>query len=530
MALATLFWGCLWRSVTIQILHVNDLHSYFDGSSEVGGYAALKFQLNRLKTEAKSKGLESLVLNGGDSFEGDPYYFADRGSHSAKLLGAMAFDATAIGNHDFLMGPAEFDRLLGELPTGTKIVGANFDFDRTRYPHAATKILPYVELTRSGLKIAVLGLTTDDVLYAWAAGDISITNPLISALKLIPVLKARNDILIVLSHLGTAADVKLVERTAGIDLVVGSHDHIPLVQPLLKKDLTGREVPILQAPAFGAGIGKLVVTVKRNRTYKIDSYAFVPVLAQGPQDPVIQGLVADAKVSMDKQFGDSWLRETVGDVSALSAETNPPQSLGTFWGDFVAQAFREATHADIGIDAEAFRGDPQPLSAVTHLNLMKLYPRLFEFGLGTNPNLGPNLGWTIWTLKLPGAILPKVCETAVNMGFPLSISGVSFVQTQENGKAVLSEFKVGGAELNPLSLYTFALPEGVARAVIEIPKRYEPGMAGLAARISSSSFSIQPLIGFLIEELNAFTDTIEDTKIPIWTALEQKIRSANSPL
>ncbi len=498
--------GCLWRSVTIQILHVNDLHSYFES------YGPLKFQLDRLKADAKSKGQESVVLNAGDSFEGSPYYFADHGSQSAKLLAAFSFDASTIGNHDFLMGPAQFDRLLGELPEATKVLGANFKFDHALYPHVASKLLPFVELTRGGLKIAVLGLTTDDVLYSWAAGDISITNPLVKALEMIPVLKSRNDILIVLSHLGTAADIKLVERTAGIDLVVGGHDHVPLPQPLLKKDLLGRQVPILQAPSFGAGIGKMVVTVKRNLTYKIESYGFEPVSPEGPQDPLIHGLVEDAKVALGKQLGEAWLQEKIGSLSVdVAAAANP----GKFWGDFAASAFREATHADIGIDAEAFRGDPQPFSSITHLNVMNLYPRLFEFT--------QNKGWTLWTLKLPGAVLPKIVELAVSMGFPLSFSGVSFTQSQENGKAVYSDFKIGGAAVDPLALYTLVLPEGVARGMIEIPKKFGPEVSGLAAKIATSSFSMEPVVGFLLEELSAFTNTIEDTHNLIWDAMEQKI-------
>ncbi len=58
----------------IQILHTNDLHSYFQGTrGGMGGYAQLKVVIDRLKQEATEKGIPTLYLDAGDFGEGSSF-------------------------------------------------------------------------------------------------------------------------------------------------------------------------------------------------------------------------------------------------------------------------------------------------------------------------------------------------------------------------------------------------------------------------------------------------------------------------
>ncbi|MBI3543233.1 MAG: metallophosphatase, partial [Deltaproteobacteria bacterium] len=307
VGVSALFAGCFSKPITIEILHVNDLHSNFDygRTPDKGGYAAVKTALETMKNAAVARGHQVLTLNGGDSFEGHPYYFLNKGAESMKMVSLLPFDATVVGNHDFLMGPADFDRLIGQSPAGFTWLASNISFDRSKYPNLARVLKRYVTFNKGGLRIAVIGLTTDSPFYRWALGDVVIRNPLIAAQELVAELRLQNDVIIALSHLGTSDDISLVEHTIGIDLVVGSHDHTPLYQPLIKKNPIGKHIPILQSEPFGEGVGHLTITVKKDRSYSIDGYEIAKVDGNvtGRRDANLVALAKAAAGKLDAQFG-----------------------------------------------------------------------------------------------------------------------------------------------------------------------------------------------------------------------------------
>ena len=92
----------------LQIIHSNDLHSYFEGSrTGKGGYARIKTLVDQLKDDAASKGIETYFLDAGDFGEGSSFYFSNNGVDSLKALDLLGVDATVIGNHDFILGGKE---------------------------------------------------------------------------------------------------------------------------------------------------------------------------------------------------------------------------------------------------------------------------------------------------------------------------------------------------------------------------------------------------------------------------------------
>ncbi len=92
-------------SKVIQIIHTNDLHSYFQGTrGGIGGYAQLKTVIDELKRDATSKGIPSLYLDAGDFGEGSSFYFSNQGVDSLRALDMLGVDVTVLGNHDFILG------------------------------------------------------------------------------------------------------------------------------------------------------------------------------------------------------------------------------------------------------------------------------------------------------------------------------------------------------------------------------------------------------------------------------------------
>jgi 2',3'-cyclic-nucleotide 2'-phosphodiesterase (5'-nucleotidase family) len=117
----------------VQILHTNDTHSYLDNSTHntlQGGAARLKTMIDTYKKKMADEGTETLVLDAGDFLEGNLYYMAKNGRKSFEVHNEIGYDAGTLGNHDYLMGSAELDKILGELDLKFSLVVANLEADK----------------------------------------------------------------------------------------------------------------------------------------------------------------------------------------------------------------------------------------------------------------------------------------------------------------------------------------------------------------------------------------------------------------
>ena len=55
------------------------------------------------------------------------------------------------------------------------------------------------------------------------------------------------------------SDALLAANSRNIDLIVGGHSHTFIKQPLIVKDLDGKDVPIVQAGCQGVEVGKIEI-------------------------------------------------------------------------------------------------------------------------------------------------------------------------------------------------------------------------------------------------------------------------------
>ena len=141
-AFGALCFSALAHSTLLQILHTNDLHSHFEEAEDqslaglvpphppMGGYAQVKAMIDKLKAEAAAQGIETLVLDAGDFTEATQYFLADQGEASWEIMNAMGFDAVTLGNHDYLMGQTDLDRIVGRAQPTFPVLSANFIHSR----------------------------------------------------------------------------------------------------------------------------------------------------------------------------------------------------------------------------------------------------------------------------------------------------------------------------------------------------------------------------------------------------------------
>ena len=230
-----------------------------------------------IRAERAKPGAEVILLDGGDNLQGQPiiyyYNFVEDAKLSvfSKMMNVIGYDAVGVGNHDVETGHAVYDKVNRELIGG--FVTANLVDEKTKEPY----FKPYTVVTRGGIKIAILGLTTPGfrknfpvVLYK----GIEIQDMVETAKKWVPIIQAKEkpDLLIGLFHSGVdytyakgegfdtplnenAAQV-VIQKVPGFDAIFAGHDHQgwegPGYDPATKtrvdiKDPTGKVVPIYGA-------------------------------------------------------------------------------------------------------------------------------------------------------------------------------------------------------------------------------------------------------------------------------------------
>jgi 5'-nucleotidase len=168
---------------------------------------------------------------------------------------------------------------------------------------------PWIILEKNGLRIGVVGLTTQ------AAATSSSPGPAVQFLAPGPALAraaaearaAGAQIVVVLSHLGVDADRALAGQVAGVDVFLGGHSHT-----LLSDSEPGAAGPahaaiagpagravVAQAGAYGRYFGRLDLDVAADGTVLAYGGDCRHVGLDLPEDPAVAAIVAGYAVQID---------------------------------------------------------------------------------------------------------------------------------------------------------------------------------------------------------------------------------------
>ncbi|MBK1721939.1 multifunctional 2',3'-cyclic-nucleotide 2'-phosphodiesterase/5'-nucleotidase/3'-nucleotidase [Thiocystis violacea] len=323
----------------LTLLHFNDLHGQLAPISgavdgQAGGIARIARRVADVRAEDPDRPV--LLLFAGDLLQGTLTSSLFMGQPDVLLLERMGLDAAALGNHEFDDGQDNFRRL-AEL--------ASFPFLSANV-QARPRPLPVQSHLMLGgdaePAIAVLGLTTAELLtttHPRNTQGLRAESPVAVASALVPRLRAHADLVVVLSHLGLAADRRLAREVAGIDVIVGGHDHKALRAPVVESG-----VSILQAGARGQWLGRMDLGCVQGRLQP-SRYQLIPVVASLPEDPEIA-----AEVDCIVAQAEAGMGEVIGRVDVdLSAAREGIRRGEAIFGDFVADLARDITAADVAL-------------------------------------------------------------------------------------------------------------------------------------------------------------------------------------
>ncbi len=456
--LLTLFLPKLSEAKLIQIIHTNDLHSYFDGynnPNRSGGYARLMTKIKELKAAAAAKGIEVLHLDGGDWGEGTKWFLADNGSDSVRALEMLGTEVAVIGNHDHQLGGKSLGRQIRDANVRTKFLAANMI--ATPEMDLNGVVVPYVDINRAGIPIRIIGLTTSEYFYQYSIspGKILPPAPVAEAQGLLAK-KAGRELVIALTHLGTYKDASVANNTSAIDVIVGGHSHTKLTGIKWAKNKNKKSVPIVQAWAHGLAVGALTLDVKEGGGASVVEYKLHEVGTDVTPDPAMTAFIERSapKVNSNLLFPSD---EIIGDTKTpMTGYLNgKPVLRSSCWGRHMASAARLAAGAAVGIHVSHFEGVHKPAGTVSYGDIANQFPHIRKFG---------DQGWEIATVTMSGSKLRTMMWYINRKGYGVSFSGLGYLTPDD---------------LDDKAVYRIAIPAEVALAINTSIPGYRNYMQGL---------------------------------------------------
>tara|TARA_B100000965_G_scaffold135491_1_gene112779 strand:+ start:567 stop:1478 length:912 start_codon:yes stop_codon:yes gene_type:complete len=256
----------------ITILHTNDMHSRIEpfSSGSYKGFGGMAQRSSIIK-EIRKKEKNVLLFDGGDIFQGTPYFNYFGGELEFKLMSEMKYDAAVLGNHDFDNGINGLKKQLRHANFPFLI--SNYDFKKTILKD---QFKPYKIFIKDNIKVGVfgLGIELEGLVPKELYKETIYLDPIKKSKFYSNKLKNELgcDLVICLSHLGLQyennkiSDLTLAKKSKFIDLIIGGHTHTFLKKPKIITNAINKKVIINQVGWGGINIGKIDFIFKQNKT------------------------------------------------------------------------------------------------------------------------------------------------------------------------------------------------------------------------------------------------------------------------
>ncbi|CEG41429.1 5-nucleotidase [Plasmopara halstedii] len=295
----------------------------------------------------------SLVLFAGDTVSPSLWSAQFNGLQMIEAHNAIGLDFASLGNHEFDFGLENFVNVTQ---------ASNFTWlNANCYEDVTHKLLrgtvPYAiktleDSSHGNISIGLFGVMYDmnDSSKGLYWGD-----PFQAARDQVAVLKAQNvDFIIALTHQGVADDNRLSKEVAGIDFIVGGHDHTSILQtnygtPYLKADFNFRSIWKSHVEYYAADA--------TNARKALMTHEAIPIVESLPTDKALDTIIATYQAQLDELE-----KQVIGSVcEALDLTQNVVRSKDCKIGHLFADAsrlFYGSGAADVAVmNGGGIRGD-----------------------------------------------------------------------------------------------------------------------------------------------------------------------------
>lgn len=466
------------KTYKLTVLHTNDNHGRFwhnqDGEY---GMAARKTAVDNIRQQVLAEGGSVLLFSGGDINTGVPESDLQDAEPDFKGMNKIGYDAMAVGNH-------EFDNPLSVLMkqrdwANFPMLSANI-YDKNT---GERLFKPYKIFDEQGIKIAVIGLTTEDTAKIGNPeyiGDVEFRDPKEEAKKVITDLEANEkpDLIFAVTHMGhydngnsgvnAPGDVTLARYLpeGELDMIVGGHSQEPVCmegENHRKEDYRPGEpcTPdqqngtwIVQAHEWGKYVGRADFEFT-NGELDLVSYNLIPinlkekVVVNGektkvfiqdeiPQDPELKAFLQPYQ---DK--GQEQLNVKISHSDGkLEGDRNVVRFKQTNLGRLIGLAHMERVNADFAVMNSGGVRDSIAGGDITYKDVLKVQP----------------FGNIVTYMDMKGSdvldYLNVVGTKPIDSGAYVQFAGISM--TVADGK--VSDVVIGGKPLDMDKMYRFSIP------------------------------------------------------------------------
>lgn len=465
------------KTYKITILHTNDHHGHF-WRSEYGEYglAAQKTLVDSIRKEVAQEGGSVLLLSGGDINTGVPESDLQDAEPDFRGMNLIGYDAMAVGNH-------EFDNPLTVLRQQEK--WAKFPFLSANIYQKSTGerlFKPWAIFTHQDIKIAVIGLTTDDTAKIGNPEyftDIEFRKPAEEAKVVIQELNMNEkpDVIIATTHMGhydngdhgsnAPGDVEMARSlpAGSLAMIVGGHSQDPVCMASENKKQVNyvpgtpcapdkqNGIWIVQAHEWGKYVGRadfefrngemkmvnyqlIPVNLKKKVTWdngKSERVLYTPEIAENPQ-----------MLSLLTPFqnkGKAQLEVKIGSVNGLlEGDRSKVRFVQTNMGRVILAAQIARTGADFGVMSGGGIRDSIEAGDITYKSVLKVQP------------FGNIVVYADMSGKEVVDYLTAVAQMKPDSGAYPQLANVSFVAKE--GK--LTDLKIKGEPVDPAKTYRMA--------------------------------------------------------------------------
>ncbi|KAF1082855.1 MAG: 5'-nucleotidase [Candidatus Rifleibacterium amylolyticum] len=421
------------------VLHTSDEHSslmpvplvdYRPGEHDraTGGFARLATLISRIRSQKPD--IPALLLSSGDFIGGTPFSWLilNDSSPELEIMHHLGYNATTIGNHEFDYGSHGLANYFIRLQTQGKLLPVIVSNLRAPPDHpinqAGIKENHILELA-NGLKTGIFALlgrgahrVSPDAKPLDFVEQHQCAREQVAKLK-----KAGANVIIALTHAGIAEDRELAGSVAGIDLILGGHEHLQLPAP----EKAGNTL-IMHSGYYTQNLGQLDLAwdTDSQKLDLLNRQTGAPFLhkidSNIPEDPQTAAIIEDYRRQLN-DFVASFTAGEFADISQIVARSefalprNLPFNESTI-GNFVTDAMRIETEkllgerVDFALQANGtIRGGLLVGSDRHNAGKITLFDLISISSMGNGPDKLP--GYPLVSLYLTGAEIHRLLEIAV---------------------------------------------------------------------------------------------------------------------
>ena len=374
--------------VSLQILSMNDYHGSLAESGKNPGAA----KVTQFLADQKAHNPEgTILLAAGDMMQGSPDSNLLYGKSVIDVMNYLTFDAMTLGNHEFDWGIGVLEERIQQA--AFPVLCANI-IDR-RTGKSPDFVKPYIIVERKGIKVAVIGVTTQETEVTTnprVIANYAFADPASVIRYLVPQLKQQGaQVIVVLAHLGsymnkagiiTGDGAKLVRESTGSDAIITGHSHQTVYGKV-------EEIPVIQASYNGRAVGMIEMVIdSQSGTVQSSEVTVLPVPNTTVPDPAMEQFLHHSLQEIEP------LKKTAVGYTRYELSHDRSAPVQTVLGQFVTDGIRQTAKSDIAFCNTGGLRTSIAAGAITMGNLYEVMP--FDN--------------TLYTLDLTGKEVMEVLE------------------------------------------------------------------------------------------------------------------------